>query len=98
MNVTSMIVAGIAIFILGAVCGARMVYRFRHVTTKALHQALLNTLHERTARLDRLTEPARESTMVAIDGEETIMLIDEDGEETIMLVAIDEEEEKRSGN
>jgi hypothetical protein len=70
MNGTSMIVAGIAIFILGAVCGARIVYRFRHVTTKALHQALLNTLHERTARLDRLTEPARETTMVAIDGNE----------------------------
>jgi hypothetical protein len=70
MNATYMIVAGIAIFLLGAVCGARMIYRFRHVTTKALHQALLNTLHERTARLDRLTEPAGEAMMVAIDGEE----------------------------
>lgn len=47
-----------------------MVYRFRHVTTTALHQALLTTLHERTARLDRLTESAREATMVAIDREE----------------------------
>jgi hypothetical protein len=70
MNGTSMIVAGIAIFILGAVCGARIVYRFRHVTTKALHQALLNTLHERTARLDRLTESARETGMVTINLEE----------------------------
>lgn len=70
MNGTSMIVAGIAIFILGAVCGARMIYRFRHVTTKALHKALLNTLHDRTARLDRLTEPAREPGMATIDLEE----------------------------
>lgn len=70
MNGTSMIVAGIAIFILGAVCGARMIYRFRHVTTKALHKALLNTLHDRTARLDRLTEPARETGMATIDLEE----------------------------
>jgi len=70
MNGTSMIVAGIAIFILGATCGARMVYRFRHVTTKALHKALLNTLHDRTARLDRLTESARETGIVTIDLEE----------------------------
>lgn len=70
MTGTSMIVAGIAIFILGAVCGARIVYRFRHVTTKALHKALLNTLHDRTARLDRLTESARETGMVTIKLEE----------------------------
>jgi hypothetical protein len=69
MTGTSMIISAFAIFTLGAVYGARMVYRFRHVTTKALHQALLNTLHERTARLDCLTEPARETTMVAIGGE-----------------------------
>lgn len=70
MNGTSMIIPGIAIFILGAACGARIVYRFRHVTTKALHQAILNTLRERTPRLDRFTQSASEPEMVAIDLEE----------------------------
>jgi hypothetical protein len=61
MNATYMIVAGIAIFLLGGVCGAGMVYRFRHVTTKALPEVPLNTLHDRTARLDLLSGPVAES-------------------------------------
>ena len=70
MNGISMVVSGVVIFIVGAVCGAKMVYRFRHVTTKVLHQGLLNTLRERTVRLDRLTQSAKDTEIVAIDLEE----------------------------
>lgn len=70
MNGTSMLVSGIAIFILGAACGARMVYLFRHVTTKALHQTLLNTIKLRTASLDRPTESASQTEVEFVDLEE----------------------------
>lgn len=47
-------VAVLLIFVLGMICGARLVYRVRHVTTKELHRALLNTLNLRTRELDQL--------------------------------------------
>jgi hypothetical protein len=50
-----LITVGILGFGLGAVCGAKLVFWLRHVTTKALHAALLNVLNERTATLDRLS-------------------------------------------
>ncbi len=40
----SLLISALLVFASGAACGARMVYRFRHVTTKSLHQSLLNTL------------------------------------------------------
>ena len=47
-------VYGFLLFLIGTGCGAGLVYRLRHVTTKSMHWALLNCLRERTAALDRL--------------------------------------------
>jgi hypothetical protein len=44
MNGIDTFSTALLIFALGAVVGARMVYRFRHVTTKSQHQSLLNSL------------------------------------------------------
>jgi hypothetical protein len=56
MSYAGFVISEVTIFIIGAVFGAKMVYHFRYVTTKELHQVLLNTLYDRTARLDRLMQ------------------------------------------
>ena len=44
LNGIGILITAPLIFALGAVCGARMVYRFRHVTSKSLHHSLLSSL------------------------------------------------------
>jgi hypothetical protein len=53
-NWIGILAAGLLSFGFGIACGMCVVHRFRHVTTKALHKALLNCLSARTAALDRV--------------------------------------------
>ena len=59
------------IFSLGVVCGVRMVYWFRHVTTKSLHQSFLNTLQLQGQMMAR-------STRSSTDNEDVFIVLEDD--------------------
>jgi len=72
LNGVGILMTAILIFALGAVFGARMVYRFRHVTTKPLHQSLLNSLQLQTQMLDRNVDSFADNDTVFIELEEKV--------------------------
>lgn len=48
------LITSVPVFVAGMFCGARLVHRYRHVTSKTVHQALLNSYAGRTEELDHL--------------------------------------------
>lgn len=70
LNGNGILIAALLIFALGAVFGARMVYWFRHVTTKFLHQSLLNSLQLQNQMLNRNVDSFADSDTAFIERED----------------------------
>ena len=66
MNGISVFFSAFLVFSLGVVIGARMVYWFRHVTTKSLHQSFLNTLQLQGQMMAASTHSSTDNEDVSI--------------------------------
>ena len=67
LNGIGILIAALLIFALGAVFGARMVYWSRHVTTKSLHQSLLNSLQLQRQMLNQNVDSFADDDTVFIE-------------------------------
>ena len=70
LNGIGILIAAFLIFALGAISGARMIYWSRHVTTKSLHQSLLNSLQLQRQKLNRNVDSFADSDTVFIELED----------------------------